>query len=80
MSEYLDLSTVIDTQPDIDDVWKCISDEQFVDEAVYRFNCIIEDIIDGIDDEQFDTFKKLINDKIGSDERFTWLSSRDKTV
>ncbi len=53
MNKYIDLSSVIDVEPPVDEIWNCISDTQFIEEFDNRYIDIIKIIIKSIDNEDF---------------------------
>lgn len=73
MNQYIDLSSVIDVEPDIDLVLNLIQDENLVVEvAKYRDIDVIADILDMISDEKrAQVFEYL------KDEFVDWLKKND---
>lgn len=73
MNQYIDLSSVIDVEPDIDLVLSLINDENLVVEvAKYRDIDVITDILDMISDEKRAQVFEYLKDEI-----VDWLKGND---
>lgn len=74
MDQYIDLSSVIDVEPDIDQVLDLVKDDNLVVEvARHRSVDVIQDIIDSLSDEDKDALFEYIREDF-----IDWLNDNNK--
>lgn len=74
MDQYIDLSSVIDVEPDIDQVLDLVKDDNLVVEvARHRSVDVIQDIIDSLSDEDKDALFEYIREDF-----INWLNDNNK--
>lgn len=74
MDQYIDLSSVIDVEPEIGDILDLIKDENIVYEvAKHRSVDVIQDIIDSLSDEDRDALFEYIREDFNN-----WLNDNNK--
>lgn len=74
MDQYIDLSSIIDVEPDIDQVLDLVKDDNLVVEvARHRSVDVVQDIIDSLSDEDKDTLFEYIREDF-----INWLDDNNK--
>ena len=74
MDQYIDLSSVIDVEPDIDQVLDLVKDDNLVVEvARHRSVDVIQDIIDSLSDEDKEALFEYIREDF-----IDWLNDNNK--
>lgn len=74
MDQYIDLSSIIDVEPDIDQVLDLVKDDNLVVEvARHRSVDVVQDIIDSLSDEDKDTLFEYIREDF-----INWLNDNNK--
>lgn len=74
MDQYIDLSSVIDVEPDIDQVLDLVEDDNLVVEvARHRSVDVVQDIIDSLSDEDKDALFEYIREDF-----IDWLNDNNK--
>lgn len=74
MDQYIDLSSIIDVEPDIDQVLGLVKDDNLVVEvARHRSVDVVQDIIDSLSDEDKDTLFEYIREDF-----INWLDDNNK--
>lgn len=74
MDRYIDLSSVIDVEPDINQVLDLVKDDNLVVEiARHRSVDVIQDIIDSLSDEDKDALFEYIREDF-----INWLNDNNK--
>ena len=74
MDRYIDLSSVIDVEPDINQVLDLVKDDNLIVEiARHRSVDVIQDIIDSLSDEDKDALFEYIREDF-----INWLNDNNK--
>lgn len=74
MDQYIDLSSIIDVEPDIDQVLDLVKDDNLVVEvARHRSVDVVQDIIDSLSDEDKDALFEYIREDF-----IDWLNDNNK--
>lgn len=74
MDQYIDLSSIIDVEPDIDQVLDLVKDDNLVVEvARHRSVDVVQDIIDSLSDEDKDALFEYIREDF-----INWLDDNNK--
>lgn len=74
MDQYIDLSSIIDVEPDIDQVLDLVKDDNLVVEvARHRSVDVVQDIIDSLSDEDKDALFEYIREDF-----INWLNDNNK--
>lgn len=74
MDQYIDLSSIIDVEPDIDQVLDLVEDDNLVVEvARHRSVDVVQDIIDSLSDEDKDALFEYIREDF-----IDWLNDNNK--
>lgn len=74
MDQYIDLSSIIDVEPDIDQVLDLVKDDNLVVEvARHRSVDVVQDIIDSLSDKDKDALFEYIREDF-----IDWLNDNNK--